>query len=65
MSGATNPVKVMKIVKQEGKPTTFTISNMDKYPSRVRLYRDMQYYYPIPWDEIRYQGIDQNPEWIE
>lgn len=65
MSGATNPIKVMKIVKEEGKPTTYTISNMDKYPSRVRLFRAMQYYYPIAWDEIRYQGIEQNPEWIE
>lgn len=65
MSGATNAVKMMKIVKQDGKPTTYTISNMDKYPSRVRLYRDFQYYYPIPWDEIRYQGIEQNPEWVE
>lgn len=65
MSGATNPVKAMKIVKQDGKPTTYTVSNMDKYPSRVRLYRDFQYYYPIPWDEIRYQNIEQNPEWVE
>jgi len=65
MSGATNPVKAMKIVKQDGKATIYTISNMDKYPSRVRLYRDFQYYYPIPWDEIRYQGIEQNPEWLE
>lgn len=65
MSGATNPVKSMRIVKEEGKETTYTISNMDRYPARVRLYRDMQYYYPIPWDEIRYQGIEQNPEWVE
>ena len=65
MSGATNPIKAMKIVKEEGKPTTYTVSNMDRYPSRVRLYRNMQYYYPIPWDEIRYQGIEQNPEWTE
>lgn len=65
MSGATNPIKAMKIVKEDGKPTTYTISNMDRYPSRVRLYRSMQYYYPIPWDEIRYQGIEQNPEWTE
>ncbi|GAB6011426.1 RagB/SusD family nutrient uptake outer membrane protein [Viscerimonas tarda] len=65
MSGATNPLKVMKIVKEEGKPTVYTISNMNRYPSRVRLYRAMQYYYPIPWDEIRNQGIEQNPEWTE
>lgn len=65
MSGTTNPIMAMKIVRQEGSPATYTIGKMNKYPSRVRLYRDLQYYYPIPWDEIRYQGIEQNPEWVE
>ena len=65
MSGETNPLKAMKIVKQEGKATTYTISNMNKYPKRVRVYRDSQYYYPIPWSEIKYHGIEQNPEWTE
>lgn len=65
MSGETNPLKAMKIVKQEGKATTYTISNMNKYPKRVRLFRDLQYYYPIPWSEIKYHGIEQNPEWTE
>lgn len=65
MSGATNPLKAMKIVREEGKPPACVISNMNRYPSRVRLYRDMQYYYPIPWDDIRYHQISQNPEWEE
>ena len=65
LSGATNPLKTMKIVKEEGRPVTYTISNMNRYPSRVRLFREMQYYYSIPWDEIRFHGIDQNPGWEE
>ena len=65
MSGATNPLKAMKIVKEEGKDPIYTISNMNKYPKRVREFRQMQYYYPIPWDEIRYHGVEQNPEWEE
>ena len=65
MSGETNPLKAMKIVMQEGKATTYTISNMNRYPKRVRLFRDLQYYYPIPWSEIKYHGIAQNPEWTE
>lgn len=60
MSGATNPLKAMKIVKEEGKDPIYTISNMNKYPKRVREFRQMQYYYPIPWDEIRYHGVEQN-----
>ena len=62
MSGATNPLKAMKIVKEEGKDPVYQISNMNKYPKRVREFRQMQYYLPIPWDEVRYHGIEQNPE---
>lgn len=65
MSGATNPLKAMKIVKEEGKEPVYQISNMNRYPKRVREFREMQYYSPIPWDEIRYHGIEQNPEWEE
>ena len=65
MSGATNPLKAMKIVKEEGKDPVYQISNMNKYPKRVREFRQMQYYLPIPWDEVRYHGIEQNPEWNE
>ena len=31
----------------------------------VRYFREMQYYWPIPWDEIRRHGIPQNPSWLE
>ena len=55
----------MKIVKEEGKDPVYQISNMNKYPKRVREFRQMQYYLPIPWDEVRYHGIEQNPEWYE
>lgn len=65
MSGETNPLKAMKIVKTEGKDPVYTISNMNKYPNRIREFREFQYYLPIPWDEIRYHGVEQNPEWYE
>lgn len=65
MSGATNPLKAMKIVKEEGKEPVYQISNMNRYPKRVREFREMQYYFPIPWDEIRYHGVEQNPGWQE
>lgn len=65
MSGETNPLKVMKIVKEEGQADKYTISNMNRFPKRVRVFNDLQYYLPIPWDELRYQGAEQNPEWVE
>lgn len=65
MNGTTNPLKAMKIVKEEGKGEVYTISNMNEHPESVRVFKAMQYYWPIPWDEIRYQGVEQNPEWVE
>lgn len=63
MSGASNPLKAMKIVKADGMPASYTVSNMNSRPSRIRIFRSMQYYYPIPWAEVDFQGIEQNPEW--
>ena len=64
LNGTSNPLKAMKIVKR-GETTTYSISNMNRFPQRVRVFQKMQYYLPIPWDEIRYHGIDQNPDWVE
>lgn len=65
LNGSSNPIKAMKIVQMEGRPTQYTISNMDRFPQRVRIFQKMQYYLPIPWDEIRYHGVEQNPDWTE
>lgn len=65
MCGATNPLTAMKIVCEEGEEPVYKISNLNKYPKRVRDFRTYQYYLPIPWDEIRYQGVEQNPGWVE
>lgn len=64
LNGTSNPLKAMKIVKR-GDVTNYAISNMNRFPQRVRVFQPMQYYLPIPWDEIRYHGIEQNPDWVE
>ena len=63
MTGTTNPLKGIKIVKEEGKPTTYTETIVNGKNSKMRLFRAIQYFQPIPWDEIRYHGIEQNPDW--
>ncbi|MBQ3575898.1 MAG: RagB/SusD family nutrient uptake outer membrane protein [Coprobacter sp.] len=66
MNGETNPIKAMKIVVNSANgQTRYTISNMNRFPKRVRYFEEKQYYLPIPWDEIRYHGVAQNPEWRE
>ena len=65
LNGESNPIKAMKIVVRGNQPTRYTISNMDRFPAMVRVFQKKQYYLPIPWDEIRYHEIEQNPEWTE
>ncbi|MCD8317632.1 MAG: RagB/SusD family nutrient uptake outer membrane protein, partial [Paraprevotella sp.] len=64
LNGSTNPIKAMKVTIR-GNDTTYVVSNMDRFPGRVRRFQSKQYNLPIPWDEIRYHGIEQNPEWEE
>lgn len=65
MNGGTTPLMGVKIVEQEGKPTRYTYGRVNRYPKRVRVFRPRQFYWPLPWDEVRYQRIEQNPEWVE
>ena len=63
-SGATNPLKGITITVHAGH-TTYRTVNINRFPARVRKFETREYYFPIPWAEVRYQGIDQNPGWNE
>lgn len=64
LNGSTNPLRFMKIVYQTGGTKTYTTADMDNQAAE-RAFRDNQYYYPIPWDEVRFHGIEQNAGWHE
>ena len=64
LNGTSNPLKAVKIV-QRGSQTVYTYSNMNRFPQRVRVFEKKQYYLPVPWDEIRFHDVAQNPDWIE
>ena len=38
LNGTSNPLKAMKIVKR-GETTTYSISNMNRFPQRVRVFQ--------------------------
>ena len=69
MNGETNPLKGMRVditmVNNQVAATKYTISNVNRFPKRIRVFEDKQYYLPIPWSEIKYHGVKQNPEWTE
>lgn len=64
LNGSTNPLRKMEVVKLADGTMTYTVSDL-KSQSAERVFRPNQYYYPIPWSEIRYHGIEQNADWNE
>lgn len=64
LNGSSNPLKAMRIDLKSG-VYKYTISNLNRFPGRIRRFAVKQYYLPIPWSEVKYQGIQQNPEWTE
>ena len=63
-SGRTNPLRGITIIVHAGH-TTYRTVNINRFPARVRKFETKEYYFPIPWAEVRYQGIEQNPGWNE
>ena len=63
-SGRTNPLRGITITVHAGH-TTYRTVNINRFPARVRKFETKEYYFPIPWPEVRYQGIEQNPGWNE
>ena len=65
LNGESNPILKMEIVVRSAQSVRYTIENMDRFPAMLRVFTPKQYYLPIPWDDIRYHGVEQNPEWVE
>ncbi len=66
LNGSTNPILAMTVeVNTATQDTTYTIGNMDRFPTRVRIFDPRQYYLPLHWDDVRYHGVEQNPDWTE
>lgn len=61
---ANTPWKIMRVGIVNGKKL-YRISDFSPEQAKMRYFKTYQYYWPIPWDEVRYQQFDQNPEWVE
>lgn len=65
LNGATNPLKAMRVDLRADGTRTYKVSNLNRFPSRIRKFNAKQYYLPIPWSEVKYHGVKQNPDWTE
>jgi len=65
MTGTTNPLYGVKIVYDAAGNKEIINPVVNGRNTQVRYFRPRQYYYPIPWDDVRYHEIEQNPEWDE
>ena len=64
LNGSTNPLRTVKIVYNTDGTKTYSYAAMEGQ-SDERQFREYQYYLPIPWAEVRFQGIEQNEGWTE
>ncbi len=65
MTGSTNPLYGVKIVEQADGTRKITNPVVNGRNTVVRYFRPRQYYLPLDWDDVRYHGLEQNPEWVE
>lgn len=65
MTGDSNPLFGVKIVFKANGTKTITNPVVNGRNTVVRYFRERQYYYPLDWDDVRYHGLEQNPEWVE
>lgn len=65
MTGTTNPLQGVKIVYKADGSKTITNPTVNGRNTVVRYFRARQYYLPLDWDDVRYHGLEQNPEWVE
>lgn len=63
-NGGTNPLKKMEVTEKNGS-VTYKVSNLDRRAKNNWVFLEKEYYFPIPWSEVKYQGIEQNPGWSE
>lgn len=63
-NGSSNPLKKITITVN-GEKISYTVSNIDRRAKNNWVFLEKEYYFPIPWSEIKYQGIEQNPGWSE
>ena len=64
LNGGTNPLKKIEVTIKNGN-TTYAVSNLDRRAKNNWIFTEKEYYFPIPWSEVKYQGIEQNPGWSE
>lgn len=67
MTGTTTPLYCMKITQTASGYRTYSTTGQINggTGTSVRYFRARQYFLPIAWDDVRYHGIEQNPEWAE
>lgn len=63
-NGDTNPLKKITVTERNG-TVTYKEENVDRRAKNNWIFQERDYYHPIPWSEVRYQNIEQNPFWNE
>lgn len=63
MCGEENPLFRITIEQEEDGSRTYTTAVVNGRNNNVRYFAPYQYFWPISWSDVRYHGVEQNPEW--
>lgn len=65
MCGDTNPLYRVNITQGEDGTKRYTYSVVNGRNTNIRYFDKRQYFWPISWSDVRYHGVEQNPDWSE
>lgn len=65
MCGDTNPLYRVNIIQGEDGIKRYTYPVVNGRNTNIRYFDKRQYFWPISWSDVRYHGVEQNPDWSE
>ncbi len=65
MCGEENPLFKIMIIEDEDGEKSYSTAVVNGRNNNIRYFAPYQYFWPISWNDVRYHGVEQNPEWRE
>lgn len=65
LNGSSNPLWGVNVIDNGDGTFRFQKRVVNGNNDNTRYFATRQYFWPISWNDVRYHGVEQNPEWAE
>lgn len=65
LNGSSNPLYGITIIENPDGSRSYQTRVVNGNNDNTRYFGTRQYFWPMSWSDVRYHGIDQNPDWDE